>query len=189
MASKTSWGEVAKKLKAKIEVLGGEASYEHLAEWANQEGVDTFALKLLLNDLVRSGVAIAPQGYYLPKDDEMGFMAPKTIKLILKEKPKTATPQPTPRAVEKHVEEPRTPLSEEEGRGLSVAITYLNEYPSVGRLRLINDLKTLGLEEPEKTLRRLLEMGYATISPLGVVNAAERLPKVKSKPKKLAAFI
>ena len=191
MTLKTSGGEVAKKLKAKIEALGGEASYEQLAEWASQEGVDTFTLKLLLNDLVRSSVAIAPQGYYPPRDDEMGFMAPRTIKLILKEKPKTAALQPAPRTIEKRMEEEdsRIPLFEGEEKELNVATTYLNEYPSVGKLRLLNDLKTLGLGEPEKTLKRLLERGYVAISPLGVVNVTERLPKVKRKPKELAAFI
>ncbi len=71
---------------------------------------------------------------------------------------------------------------------LEKAIAYLNDYWSVGELRLALDLKAMGVKNPERVIERLLELGYATRSPLGVINATEKLPKV-SREKSLSEVI
>jgi len=68
------------------------------------------------------------------------------------------------------------------------AVEYLNNYWSVGIIRFINDLKLIGVSEPERILRRLLELGFVEYSPVGVLNATDRLPKVKRR-RKLSDFI
>ena len=69
----------------------------------------------------------------------------------------------------------------EDGEDLAKAIEYLNYFWSVGEIRFILDLKREGVKDPEKVLRRLLELGYVTRSPLGVINATERLPKLENR--------
>lgn len=61
------------------------------------------------------------------------------------------------------------------------ALTYLAKYRSVGEVRLSLDLMKEGVRDVERVLRRLLEEGYATRSPLGVINATEKLPRINTK--------
>jgi len=56
-------------------------------------------------------------------------------------------------------------------RDLAVALHYLHRYWSVGRLRFLADMKSLGVKDPESLLRRLVESGLATVVEPGVVNA------------------
>ena len=56
-------------------------------------------------------------------------------------------------------------------RDYLIALYYLSRYWSVGEIRLLMDLKNLGVENPEAVLRRLLEEGVVTRSRIGVVNA------------------
>jgi len=72
---------------------------------------------------------------------------------------------------------------------LRIAIAYLNDYWSVGELRLIDDLKSMGVKDPSWVLRRLLELGYVERTPSGVVNATGKLPKVKRRGPSLANFV
>lgn len=59
------------------------------------------------------------------------------------------------------------------------AIEYLNDYWSVGVLRFISDLKSMGVSDPKAVLKYLVERGYAELTASGVVNATGKLPKVK----------
>jgi len=81
-------------------------------------------------------------------------------------------------------EAPPQPIDED----LEKAIAYLNDYWSVGELRLALDLKAMGVKNPERVIERLLELGYATRSSLGVINATEKLPKA-SREKSLSEVI
>ena len=64
---------------------------------------------------------------------------------------------------------------------LRKAIEYLNEYHSVGELRFVLDLKALGVKEPKDVLYRLIDMGFVERKPLGVIDATDKLPKVRKK--------
>ena len=71
---------------------------------------------------------------------------------------------------------------------LEKAIEYLNDYWSVGIIRFLEDLKMLGISKPDLVLRKLVDLGYVTYSPIGVVNATGKLPKVK-RSRRLSEFI
>lgn len=61
------------------------------------------------------------------------------------------------------------------------ALTYLARYRSVGEVRFSLDLMKEGVRDVERVLRRLIEEGYATRSPLGVINATEKLPRISTR--------
>lgn len=68
------------------------------------------------------------------------------------------------------------------------AIEYLNDYWSVGVIRFLQDLKAMGIPNPDLILKKLINMEYVVYLPIGVINATSKLPKVK-RPKKLSEFI
>ncbi len=61
------------------------------------------------------------------------------------------------------------------------AIEYLSSYWSVGEVRFALDLKRMGIEDPERVIRRLLELGYIERTKLGVINATDKLPRMETK--------
>ena len=71
---------------------------------------------------------------------------------------------------------------------LERVIAYLNNYRSVGEIRFLLDLKAMGIKDPSEVLENLLELGYVTRSPLGVINATDKLPKV-TKDKKISEIL
>lgn len=56
-------------------------------------------------------------------------------------------------------------------RELAVALQYLRRYWSVGELRFVADMKSLGVSDPEGLLRKLVDKGLVTLAEPGVVNA------------------
>ena len=72
---------------------------------------------------------------------------------------------------------------------ISLAINYLNRYPSVGSIRFAIDLKGMGISDPEALMRKLLDLGYIVIDELGVVNATDKLPKIDKDSIKLSNLI
>ena len=50
----------------------------------------------------------------------------------------------------------------------------------MGEIRFALDLKKEGVSDTLKIIRKMIEDGYATRSPLGVINATEKLPKIKA---------
>ncbi|RLE50414.1 MAG: hypothetical protein DRJ31_01375 [Candidatus Methanomethylicota archaeon] len=76
----------------------------------------------------------------------------------------------------------------EKSEDVKKAIEYLNEYWSVGILRFFSDLKMMGVSDPKAVLRALVEKGYVELTSSGVVNATDKLPKVK-KAKTLADLL
>ncbi|RLE65914.1 MAG: hypothetical protein DRJ38_03010 [Thermoprotei archaeon] len=60
------------------------------------------------------------------------------------------------------------------------ALMYLAKYRSIGNIRFIVDLQKNGVKDVQKIIRRMIEEGYAKWSPLGVINATDKLPRVKS---------
>ncbi len=71
------------------------------------------------------------------------------------------------------------------------AIIYLNEYHSVGEYRFFEDLKAMGVKNPRQVMYKLLSLGFIVRHKLGVIDATDKLPKVKVKkvPLGLEAFM
>jgi len=84
---------------------------------------------------------------------------------------------------EKVIKIKEEPISkvEEYDEDLKKAITYLNKYHSVGEIRFLIDLESLGVKNPREVMYRLAELGFIVRKPIGVIDATEKLPKVKIK--------
>jgi hypothetical protein len=70
-------------------------------------------------------------------------------------------------------------------KDLAIALQYLRRYWSVGELRFVADLKSLGVSDPEGLLRRLVSEGLVTLAEPGVVNAKKE--EVEKRVKNLGA--
>jgi hypothetical protein len=93
------------------------------------------------------------------------------------EEAETGTAVGPPPVAAAEVEPPRA--QEPVDRDLAVALQYLNRYWSVGRLRFLADLRSLGVKDPEGLLRRLIEEGMVTVVEPGVVNAKRDIVEKK----------
>ena len=84
---------------------------------------------------------------------------------------------------EKVIKIKEEPISkvEEYDEDLKKAIIYLNKYHSVGEIRFLIDLESLGVKNPREVMYRLAELGFIIRKPIGVIDATEKLPKVKIK--------
>jgi len=71
------------------------------------------------------------------------------------------------------------PMAAIEDRDFMVALSYLTKYWSVGEVRFLVELKSLGVEKPEEVLFRIIREGLAQRSSLGVINAD--VGKIKSR--------
>jgi len=67
-----------------------------------------------------------------------------------------------------------------EDENLRKALKYLLSYWSVGKLRFLEDLKGMKVNNPEEVLSKLIDMGYAERTRLGVINLKKEFRK---KPK------
>lgn len=74
---------------------------------------------------------------------------------------------------------PEIPLEVEQDEDLKIAIDYLSKYWSVGEIRFIHDLKNLGASNPLRVIEKLLSAGLAERDKLGVINASEKLRKLR----------
>jgi len=93
-----------------------------------------------------------------------------------------AAVSPPPTAIARTVADIGAPRAQElADRDLAVALHYLRRYWSVGRLRFLADLKSLGVKDPESLLRKLVEGGLVTIVEPGVVNARRDVVEKKVK--------
>jgi len=77
-------------------------------------------------------------------------------------------------------EEPVSSI-EEYDDDLKKAIAYLNRYHSVGEIRFLLDLESIGVKNPRDVMYRLADLGFIIRKPIGVIDTTEKLPKVKIK--------
>lgn len=167
---------LAEMVKAKVREEGGKIAFRDLAKWAeNTEIGSLFVLYAIVKDLTDRGELIAPEGYEeLP--ELMMWQVPKVVAL-----PEVVQEE---KLIEGEGEEkPKLDIDVEElDEDLKRALSYLSDYWSVGEIRFRLDLKRLGVQDPDKVLLRLLDMGIAELTSSGVVNLKVELPKMKRKP-------
>ncbi|RLE50877.1 MAG: hypothetical protein DRJ21_01250 [Candidatus Methanomethylicota archaeon] len=229
--------KILEELVKFIKNKGGQASFEELLKWAEENDIGTITLSIALNDLIEEGIISAPEGFLEPEGILTAYPIPKTVEIAreietIKEEVKGEVEAEELKEVEEikreeavKVEEEAEiiPIEEAEGKfeaievaeetspetaeaelkpevkheaekpidleeDLNKAIEYLNEYWSVGVIRFLEDLKLLGVSKPDAILKKLIDLGYVTYSPIGVVNATNKLPKIY-RPKKLTEFI
>lgn len=169
----------------------GTVSFNDLLEWAEKHGIGSLTLSIVLNDLIEAGKLSVEEGFHQPQNIMVAFPVPKRISAVKIKRNYSVERKETYKNKDRtHQVEHEKSDSKVEGLNddLLKAVEYLNNYWSVGIIRFINDLKLIGVSEPERILRRLLELGFVEYSPVGVLNATDRLPKVKRR-RKLSDFI
>lgn|GEM_PF-925488 len=194
----TSLAELVKK---RIEGLGGRASFKELAEWAkNSEVGSVFVLYAIVKDLLERRELTAPEGFE-EMPDLMMWEAPKVVALPTAEtkaeakaeveaevKGEEAKPEEAEPAVEAEEAKLTVDLEAVEDEDLRKALEYLSEYWSVGEIRFKLDLKRMGVEDPNKVVLKLMDMGLVDVTPTGVVNAKFK-PLKRVKKISLASFV
>lgn len=170
----------------------GEISFDDLRVWAKGENIGLATLTAILNDLLKSGEISAPEGFMEVEDVLCSFQVPK----IISSKPGvTVIPSKVDVsresvAMEVSVEKSTTRIDLDWMKDVDLrgAVEYLNKYHSVGVIRFLRDLSDMGVSNPEAVLKKLISLGYVDYSPLGVVNASSKLPKISDK-RLLSEFI
>jgi len=119
--------------------------FADLEKWAEGSNIGKYTLRTVVNEMIGGAKLKAPEGFY-DADNEMEPPIPKVVEL----------PKFTPGELEKLKD-------------------YLREYHSVGLLRLFEDLSRAGLKEINEILKEAIELGYAELTPSGVVNATKKL--------------
>ena len=176
--------KLIERYRRAIEERGGEARFEDIVEWAKREDLGSeLVTTVILNEMVKRGVVEAPQGFKEVGGIE-GLTAPVVVRLARQPptppgRPSPPTPRPPEAKLESRPPPPKARAEPVSERDLEIAISYLNDYWSVGELRLMDDLRALGVSEPQKVVRRLMELGYVERTPSGVINATDKLPRVK----------
>lgn len=186
---------------------GGEVSFEELAEWAERNSVGSITLSIALNDLIDSGKITAPKGFFEPEDYIVAFPVPRIIRIV-DDKALEEGEHEEARSEGKKIEagvkreyvkegessstgevvQARTEVGVFDANDFNRAIEYLNDYWSVGVIRFIHDLKSMGISNPDLILKKLIELEYVNYLPIGVINATSKLPRIK-RSKKLSEFI
>jgi len=170
----------------------GEISFDDLRVWAKGENIGLATLTAILNDLLKIGEISAPEGFMEVEDVLCSFQVPK----IISSKPSvTVIPSKVDVsresiAMEVSVEKSTTRIDLDWMKDVDLrrAVEYLNKYHSVGVIRFLRDLSDMGVSNPEAVLKKLISLGYVDYSPLGVVNASSKLPKISDK-RLLSEFI
>ncbi|MDH5816304.1 MAG: hypothetical protein QE164_05990 [Candidatus Nezhaarchaeota archaeon] len=165
---------LAEMVKAKIKEEGGRITFKELARWAeNTEISSFFVLYAIVKDLIDRGELVAPEGY--EEDPElMAWQVPKIVAL-----PGVGQEE----IIEEREERPKLDIDVERlDEDLKRALSYLSDYWSVGEIRFKLDLKRLGVQDPDKVLLKLLDMGIVELTSTGVVNLKVEIPKVKKRP-------
>ncbi len=142
--------EISERVLERLEELGAIVDYGELERWAEGEGIGKYTLRMVLNELVEQGTAVAPDGFC---DDGCSFEPPKPKKIGFR--------KTDPREVER-------------------LRAYLEEYWSVGLLRLFDDMARAGVKNVNEALKEVIRLGYAELSRIGVVNAIQ--PRAAKKP-------
>ncbi|MDI9609320.1 MAG: hypothetical protein QFX34_03465 [Candidatus Verstraetearchaeota archaeon] len=135
------FSEIAGQIIAKLDEIGDVVDYDELERWADGKGIGKYTLRMVLNDLVEQGAAVAPEGFC---EEGCGFEPPKPKKIGVR--------KADPRDVER-------------------VKAYLAEYWSVGLFRLFDDMSRIGVKNVNEALKEVIRLGYAELSRIGVVNA------------------
>ncbi len=149
--------------------------FEELEAWSREHTLPRLTLRIAINDLIESGDIIGSPN--LVGGDDFAPWVKIPAELSLK---KQSIPPPavkieakTPKIIEASIVE-----YDQTEPNLRRAIEYLNDYPSVGIMRFNLDLQSLQVVETDRILKKLSDEGFVEVSPLGVVNATPRLPKM-----------
>lgn len=153
----------------------GRCRFEELDAWSRERGLPRLTLRIALNELIDAGV-ISGSAQLVEVDDFAPWVKiPSEFSLKRESKPSLPA-KPIAEVIGSAI--PALVAHDETEPNLRRAIEYLNDYPSVGIMRFNLDLQGLQVADSDRILKKLSEEGFVEVSPLGVVNATPRLPKM-----------
>ncbi len=167
--------ELKKSILAFLAERKGKCKFAELDAWSHEHALPRLTLRIAINDLIDSGEIIGSPSFVEGDDFAPWVKIPSELSIK-----REATPGSIRKVEAKPAATPEAEMLEYDQTepNLRRAIEYLNDYPSVGIMRFNLDLQTLRIEETDRILKKLSDEGFIEISPLGVVNATPRLPKM-----------
>ncbi len=167
--------ELKKSILAFLAERKGNCKFTELDAWSRERALPRLTLRIAINDLIDSGEIIGSPSFLEGDDFAPWVKIPSELSSKREAKPVvTAKVEAKPAATT----EAELVRYDETEPNLRRAIEYLNDYPSVGIMRFNLDLQSLQVEETDRILKKLSDEGFVEVSPLGVVNATSRLPKM-----------
>ncbi len=166
--------ELKKSILNFIATRKSHCRFEELETWSREHTLPRLTLRIAINDLIESGDIIGSPN--LVGGDDFAPWVKIPAELSLK---KQSIPPPVKiEAKTSKIIEASIVKFDQTEPNLRRAIEYLNDYPSVGIMRFNLDLQSLQVVETDRILKKLSDEGFVEVSPLGVVNATPRLPKM-----------
>ena len=171
---------------------------DKIISWAKSKSIGVFTLSMLIDDLVNQGVIQISKKTRKVKAVIGEVKLPEEVFIrgvsVEKAKKEVEKEEKTEEKVQRweiggssivtFFGGSGENLSEENlNEDLLKAIEYLNNWWSVGEIRFTIDLMAMGVKNPEKVIRELVKRGYAVKSDLGVINATDKLPRIKKSVK------
>jgi len=176
----------------------GTVTYDEMAKWANAENISAITLSVIIEELLSRGVVEAEGEFFTPP--ELSFplfkkSIPKALRVKslkpseLKPPVDISHPEEVGVNVQPSIEVSRVEVDELlKDPEMRKVIEYLNEHWSVGDLRIMGDLEKMGIQNPRRLIRKLLDLELITYHPNGVFDITDKLPRIRRK-KTLADFL
>lgn len=167
--------ELKKSILNFIATRNNRCAFEELEAWSREHTLPRLTLRIAINDLMESGDIVGSPELFVGDDFAPWVKIPAELSLK-----KQSTPAPVAKTEPKPLKKIESSIVEYDQTepNLRRAIEYLNDYPSVGIMRFNIDLQSLQVAETDRILKKLSDEGFVEVSPLGVVNATPRLPKM-----------
>lgn len=173
----------------------GTVTYDEMVKWANAENISAITLSVIIEELLSRGVAEPDGEFFTPPELSLPLFkksVPKALRAKglkpIEVKP-TVNPPPEGGGVQPGTGASRVEVDELlKDPEMRKVIEYLNENWSVGDLRIMNDLERMGIQNPRRLIRKLLDLELITYHPNGVFDITDKLPRIKRK-RTLADFL
>lgn len=178
----------------------GTVTYDEMVNWARHENISVITLSIVIEELLARGIA-EPEGEFFTPPELSFPLFKKSVPKAMRVKGLKPAEEPTVREASTTIREEgsikvQPAIKVEEVKidellkdpEMRKAIEYLSEHWSVGDLRIMHDLEKMGIQNPRRLIRRLLDLGLIVYHSDGVFDITDKLPRIKKK-KTLTDFL
>jgi len=176
----------------------GIVTYDEMVKWANTENISSIILSVIIEELLSRGI-VEPEGeFFTPPELSFPLFKKSVPKAIRVKGLEPSITKPTISIIHPEGDVAKTQVDTRIGKinvdellkdpEMRKVIEYLSEHWSVGDLRIMNDLEKMGIQNPRRLIRKLLDLELITYHPNGVFDITDRFPRIKKK-KTLTDFL